>query len=211
MESLADYDPNQVFNQLCDPYLAIRESKYTHLNQLKWLETQLSPVKHKKILELGCGAGKPVLDYFYQRDAEITGIDISSKMIDQARLNLPNATFIQGDMTHLSLGNKQYDAIFSFFCLFLLLSIDEQKKMFEKIFKALKPQGFTYFTLLSKHYTQVEEFSGFVPYLEQDLYVVHTSVEKYQALLNQIGFINLKLEVLNIGDEPLLWVYAQKP
>ncbi len=50
------------------------------------------------VLELGCGVGLPTTLALAQR-FQVTGIDLSARHIALAQRNVPNATFIQDDMT----------------------------------------------------------------------------------------------------------------
>jgi SAM-dependent methyltransferase len=49
------------------------------------------------VLDLGCGAGIPVAREL-SRKADVVGLDISTRQIELARLNVPVARFINGDM-----------------------------------------------------------------------------------------------------------------
>jgi SAM-dependent methyltransferase len=54
-----------------------------------------------RVLELGSGAGR-ITGYLAALGTEVTGIDISSEMIDEARRRFPEAKFVQGNMQDLS-------------------------------------------------------------------------------------------------------------
>jgi ubiquinone/menaquinone biosynthesis C-methylase UbiE len=45
------------------------------------------------VLDVGCGAGVPVARALTRRFS-VTGIDISGRMVDRARMNVPEGTFI---------------------------------------------------------------------------------------------------------------------
>jgi trans-aconitate methyltransferase len=48
------------------------------------------------LLDLGCGAGLPTTARLAQRFT-VTGVDISPRQIERARINVPDATFINAD------------------------------------------------------------------------------------------------------------------
>ena len=56
-----------------------------------------------RVLDAGCGTGIPVTRRLVDCGFEVTGIDISSRMIQLARANVPEATFQVGDMAALQL------------------------------------------------------------------------------------------------------------
>jgi ubiquinone/menaquinone biosynthesis C-methylase UbiE len=131
-------------------------------------------------------------------------------MISHAKKNLPTGHFIHKDMTQVTLENNYYDAILSFYSLFVL-ELKNQFLMFEKMYNALKPGGIVYFTLLTKTYTKQDEFETIMEFLGHNLYFAQTTSDKYENQLMKIGFINIKMEELMIGeDETCLWVYSEK-
>jgi 2-polyprenyl-3-methyl-5-hydroxy-6-metoxy-1,4-benzoquinol methylase len=63
------------------------------------------------ILDMGVGDGKMIMP-LYQLGYTITGIDLSLNMIELAKSNMPNASFIHGEFHEaISLLNQCYDAI----------------------------------------------------------------------------------------------------
>ena len=68
------------------------------------------------ILELGCGGGDPTTMRLAERFA-VTGVDISERQIRLARRNVPDAKFIQGDMTLLKFPAASFDAVVDFYSI----------------------------------------------------------------------------------------------
>jgi len=62
----------------------------------------------RALLDIGCGGGKNVLNL--KREFDVTGVDLSSVMLAQARELNPECTFIQGDMRAFKLDNT-FDAV----------------------------------------------------------------------------------------------------
>ena len=62
------------------------------------------------ILDAGCGSGV-VAQALVDNGFQVTGIDISQKMIDIARHRTPEADFRVGDMTALEFDTKTFDGI----------------------------------------------------------------------------------------------------
>ena len=71
------------------------------------------------MLDIGCGAGVPVTQALSGRFA-VTGVDISSEMVRQARANVPGATFIHGDITSVDFPDSSFDAVVAFYSIFHL-------------------------------------------------------------------------------------------
>ena len=66
--------------------------------------------KGGKILDLGCGGGIPFTKYL-SKQFEVIGIDISPGQIELARKNVPNATFICGDVTTWEFSDNIFNGI----------------------------------------------------------------------------------------------------
>jgi SAM-dependent methyltransferase len=60
------------------------------------------------LLDIGCGGGKNVLNL--KREFKVTGLDLSSAMLAQAKELNPGCTFVQGDMRTFRL-DRTYDAV----------------------------------------------------------------------------------------------------
>src|SRR4051812_26152536 len=54
-----------------------------------------------RVLDLGCGAGVPSTRRLAER-FDVVGADISAAQIERARVNVPRATFVCGDLTELA-------------------------------------------------------------------------------------------------------------
>jgi ubiquinone/menaquinone biosynthesis C-methylase UbiE len=67
-----------------------------------------------RVLELGCGAGVPDTKLLAER-FRVTGVDISGGQISRARTNVPEAEFIQADLTSLELEPHPVDAVAAFY------------------------------------------------------------------------------------------------
>jgi SAM-dependent methyltransferase len=70
-----------------------------------------------RVLDLGCGTGLPSARQLADGGCQVTGIDISPAMLAQARSNVPQATFLELDMTDLGRLPGGYAAVVAFFSL----------------------------------------------------------------------------------------------
>ena len=71
----------------------------------------LAPRAGERILDLGCGTGH-LTNKIAEAGAEVTGIDNSQAMIEQARKNFPNLRFENADGTDFRF-DEPFDAVFS--------------------------------------------------------------------------------------------------
>lgn len=97
--------------------------------------------KNKKVLDVGCGAGFKS-KYLVNHHLGVHGIDISDKMIELAKGEVPSAKFQVMDMEKIELQEK-FDGIFAQACL---LHIPKKKApgIIKYWVSFLKPKGYIY-------------------------------------------------------------------
>ena len=103
------------YNKIAKDYSDTR-NQFKNLKYLEKLNSLLKP--HSKILDLGCGAGIPVDEFFVDHGHDVAGVDISEKQIELARKNVPKAKFEIKDMILLNMGEYKVDAAVSFYAIF---------------------------------------------------------------------------------------------
>ena len=129
-----------------------------------------------KLLDVACGTGKHI-EYLKQH-YDVTGVDISNKMLDLAKVRYPNVQFHQADMMEMELG-RDFDVLV---CLFSSIS---HLKTYENLSKALKN--------FSKHLKK----GGVLiiePFIEPDKYI---SGGLHGDMVNKTG---LKIARMNISE-----------
>lgn len=87
-------------------------------DRVRRLLNLLPPGAH--VLDLGSGTGVPTARQLASAGARVTGYEISERMIEIARRNVPEATFVQADILDLKPVECSYDAIIAFFSLLCL-------------------------------------------------------------------------------------------
>ncbi len=84
-------------------------TEYAHYcEQVTALVREYSARPATTLLDIGCGGGKNVLNL--KRDFNVTGLDLSSTMLAQAKELNPECTFVHGDMRTFRLDNT-FDAV----------------------------------------------------------------------------------------------------
>lgn len=81
-----------------------------------------------RVLDLGCGAGQPIAEWFVARGDHVTGVDGAAAMIAELRARVPAVTAVHADMRGLALG-RRFDVILGFNSFFHL-SPGDQRAMF---------------------------------------------------------------------------------
>jgi cyclopropane fatty-acyl-phospholipid synthase-like methyltransferase len=58
-----------------------------------------------RVLDLGCGTGTPIARYIVEKGFRVVGVDQSEKMLEIARLAVPEAEFVHRDMIDVELAD----------------------------------------------------------------------------------------------------------
>lgn len=129
------------------------------LNEVEFMIDTLGLAPSAAILDLGCGTGRHSIE-LARKGYAVTGIDLSSGMLAQAREKAKaaqvDAEWIQGDASKFSL-DKQFDAVIcicegSFGLLGGADDANEQPlAILSNVCRSLKPGGKTLFTMLSAY------------------------------------------------------------
>lgn len=116
------------------PYETYREEA---LFYIKILRTYIN--KHPStMLHLGCGAGGH--DFYFKKHFLVTGVDISQGMLNLARENNPEITYLAGDMRTVKL-RKKFDVIIIPDSIMYMTTVADLKKAISNAVSHLKPGG----------------------------------------------------------------------
>ena len=105
----------QGYNQIAEDYYTHRDLKKFD-SELEKFSSYLSENAH--VLDVGCGAGIPTAKFLIKKGFDVSGIDLSEKMLELARKNVPAARFIKMDMNDLKFEENTFDGITSLYTLF---------------------------------------------------------------------------------------------
>ncbi|MGQ0735037.1 MAG: class I SAM-dependent DNA methyltransferase [Acidobacteriota bacterium] len=104
------------------------------------IERLVAPLPPKaRILDLGCGGGEPIGRVLSTLGFDLTGVDVSARLLAYARRAVPGATFLQGDMRTLRV-DGQFDAIVAWDSVFHLPR-EDHAPLFSRFRHWLRPKG----------------------------------------------------------------------
>ena len=96
---------------------------------------RLENIQDKAVLDLGCGQGY-FSDLLSKRNARVTGIDISDKLISIAKTRYKNITFVTGSIENaLPFNDHQFDIIFSNMVFMDVENLDETLREIKRVSK----------------------------------------------------------------------------
>lgn len=127
-----------------DGYDAIGEEyhRWSHASPVRiaYVERLLSLLpRDSTVLELGSGPGDPATRMLSSRH-RVVGVELSAAQIAIARRHAPAASFVQADMTRLSVRRGSVDAIASFYALGHVPT-DAQEALLRSFGSWLRPGG----------------------------------------------------------------------
>ncbi|MEM7431608.1 MAG: class I SAM-dependent methyltransferase [Pseudomonadota bacterium] len=157
------------------------EVRLTTLFEEPWLKrfTEVLPAK-ASLLDVGCGTGKPLAEYFLDAGFDITGIDYAAGMIQRAVAELPSADWQVADMRALNLG-RQFPGVYSWDAVFHL-SVDEQRAALPVLCDHVATGG----ALLFNAGAEEGEVSGTV--CDESVYHASLNIQEYEDILRSCGF-----------------------
>jgi len=188
------------YEKASNDYSATRD-QYKNNKYLEKLNSLLKP--KSLILDLGCGAGRPVDEFFVKKGHKIIGIDISQKQIDLARKNLPNGEFKIEDFSELKKGKYSVDAVVSFYAIFHIKR-ELHQELFKKINSFLPIGGLILVSMGAEEWEGKEQFHGV------EMFWSHFGEDKNLEIIKNAGFSILFNEIDESGEEKHLFVIAEK-
>ena len=132
---------NEAYDSAAQAYVdrCFNELDYKPLDRLL-LDRFVALTQKKGVLcDIGCGPGE-IAHYLHTKGCDVVGIDISEKMIEQAKKLDPNVTYKVGDM----FGLDEPEAAFSGVCAFYAIvnfRYDKIRKILKEYHRVLENNG----------------------------------------------------------------------
>jgi SAM-dependent methyltransferase len=141
---------------------------------------------------------------------QVTGVDLSARQLELARRNVPEATFIQADMTGLDRPAASLDAVVAFYSLTHLPQA-ELPGLLTSIHRWLRPGG-VFLASMGAYEAQDEIESD---WLGVPMFFGHPGAKRNRTLVRRAGFeietAVVEVEPEDRHDASFLWVVARRP
>lgn len=156
-----------------------------------WLDKFIAATGGKgHILDIGCGNGQPIAEYFMTQGFKLTGVDGAEAMLDRARALFPEQRWIKQDMRELALG-ETFDGLIAWDSFFHLTQQDQQQ-MFPLFARHSHSGSALMFTSGTSNGIAMGQFEN------EPLFHASLAPQEYIALLDANGF-----EVIDrVEDDP---------
>jgi SAM-dependent methyltransferase len=175
--------------------------------RMRWLDRLLEGVPAgAAVLDVGCGNGVPATKRIAEHH-QATGVDISEVQIEQARVNVPQARFVQGDLFKVDF-EESFAAIAAFYVI-EHVQREHHAAIFARWHRWLAPGGLLLFTI-----EPYDEPGRVGNWLREPMFFSQHDPDVTLALLDRAGFnvIERTIESQFEGDHDVdyLWVLAQR-
>lgn len=156
-----------------------------------------------RVLDIGCGAGRPIAAHLVSRGLRVTGVDVAGAMIALCRERFPGHEWIAADMRRLDLG-QVFGAVIAWDSFFHL-SRDDQRAMFPVFGRHVAPGGSLLFTSGPSDGEVVGSLYG------DPLFHASLAPDEYRLLLDASGFDVLRhvVEDANCGNHTV-WLARKR-
>ncbi len=190
------------YNKIAEEY-NIRNGKFFHQTELDFFKSLFD--NSKKILEIGCGTGRDaaaLVDGGFQ----YIGIDISSGMLEIARKNVANTTFLEMDFYKLGFVDASFDGFWAAASLLHIPKKDIDMVLLE-IRRVLKDRGVGFISVKEKTNLDEGEIHGnklggikrYFSFYDKD---------EFKSILEKNGFEIIKTSGCVENDElKTVWLY----
>ncbi|MBU0707409.1 methyltransferase domain-containing protein [Patescibacteria group bacterium] len=200
------------YQMLAEPYSSSRERTWPEFEEfVKYVEPGM------KILDVGCGNGR-LTKIFGNVKVDYTGLDASSRMVEQANKLSPEYDFQVGDILSLPFTNQEFDIVFSILMLHQIPTNELREKAVGQIHRVLKPGGrliLTVWNLWRQKYraklrmTNLKKFFGLTKLDKNDILIPwrDSGVEQYyhaftqEELRDLLANTGFQIENIFLGKE----------
>jgi ubiquinone/menaquinone biosynthesis C-methylase UbiE len=143
--------------------------------------------ERRPVWDVGCGPGYTT-EYLKDLGVEISGLDLSAKMIQQARTIHPGINFTKGNVLELEFDDDSIAGIIAFYAI-VHFTEGQVEKAFREVFRVLQPGGLFLFTYhIGEDTICMEEFLG----KKIDVDFMFFNTDFISLCLKRIGFTKIE-------------------
>jgi len=169
------------------------------------LNTFISLLNGKRILDTGCGMGRDV-EYFLDEGYDARGIDLSEGMLEEAQQRVPQGSFEKMDMRETSFATESFHGIW---CMASLADIprEEAPLVLKEFHRILRKKGILYLAVKHGEGQEIkkkEKYNGL-----PRIYVYYQKAE-LEKLLKEQGFTIYESTVTEDNGKEWLEIFAKK-
>jgi len=146
----------------------------------------------RPVWDFGCGPGQTT-QYLTNLGIEISGLDLSERMLERARTIHPEIHFRKGNILELEFENGSIAGAVAFYAI-VHFSEEQVRRAFHEVFRVLQPGGIFLLTYhIGEETIHVEEFLG----KKVDIDFMFFTTDFISSCLRESGFN--KIEIIERG------------
>lgn len=134
----------KLYSELAQVYHAMYQSIFDYEKEFQWYDGLLRKYSRQSILEIGCGTGN-LAPFFLKAGYEYAGLDLFAEMLQIAKQNHPQATFVQGDMRDFHLPRTFDSVIITGRSLCYMTTNKDVMSALQAIYRTLQEKGLLIF------------------------------------------------------------------
>ncbi|MGA1821816.1 MAG: class I SAM-dependent DNA methyltransferase [Thermoplasmatota archaeon] len=148
-----DRDMMRLYSDLALAYHEIYRSLFDYRGEFDYYHGKLKNLGCARILEIGCGTGH-LASRLMEAGYDYTGFDLSPHMLEIARREIPDGSFILGDMRYIR-SDEKYQAVLITGRTFIHLTKDEDvHRALDSIRTVIEPEGYLIFDCINSEYME---------------------------------------------------------
>ena len=124
------------YNNLAKQY---EKDYFNNTDDMQYVEKFIQYLNGNKILDVGCGCGNLSI-ILAEKNYDVTGIDLSDKMLEIAKVKVPSVKFEKQDMRKTNFQNETFDGLFVCRSLFHIKS-EEIPQTLAEFYRILRNNG----------------------------------------------------------------------
>lgn len=138
--------------------------------------------------DFGCGPGQTT-QYLTNLGIEISGLDLSERMLERARTIHPEIHFQKGNILELEFGNNSIAGAVALYAI-VHFSEEQVSRVFHEVFRVLQPGGIFLLTYhIGEETIHVEEFLG----KKVDIDLMFFTTDFISSCLSKSGFNRIEI------------------
>ena len=142
----------------------------------------------KPVWDFGCGPGETT-QYLKDCGIETSGLDLSEKMIEQAKTIHPGIHFRKGNILELECNDDSIGGVVAFYAI-VHFTQEQVETAFREVFRVLQPGGLFLFTYhVGEDTIYIEEYLG----KKIDSYFMFFTTAFISSSLKKIGFNKIEI------------------
>lgn len=117
-------------------------ARFSHPLKRGWLGQVVQ--SNSAILDYGCGYGRTIETLLEMGFRDVTGLDVSQRMLDRARSKMPGVRLVLTDGMPSPFEDASFDLVILFAVLTGLPGDQQQRALIEDVHRLLRPSGHLY-------------------------------------------------------------------